>query len=273
MYTLDPIHPVYSTVLEIVAVHPNITTAEIFEQLQTMKIELSLPQLYRIITRMIDTQIVVKVHGKLSLNLMWISYIEFIAARAKRIMQHTDEFVLNEGEKKVFEGHSLFDVEAIWNHILVSLYRMVQVKEIHKYYSHAWWQIGRNAEEISFYKQLKDRGIQCQWVIGADTFLDRLGAAHINEVYESVTTKQPPFPKDGYNLNVYGDYIVECILPDKISKRFEYFFTQVRSEEAFSQDVFLDIFSMRGKYKVTVWKNKKQAALLRATLAAYFGTK
>jgi hypothetical protein len=271
MYTLDPIHPVYSSVIELIAVYPQITTAELYEHLtKKQKIALSLPQLYRIITRMIDSQIIIKVHGKLTLNLMWISYIEFIAGRAKRIIQHNDEFPLMEGEKKMYQAGSMFDLEAIWNHILVSLYRLLQEKEIYKYYSHAWWQIGRNAEEINFYKQLKERGIQSHWVFGADSFLDRKGAAHINQVFDSVLTKEPPFPKDGYNMNVYGEYIVECILPEKISKRLSYFFEHVRTEKAFDEDLFIDIFSMNAPCKITVWRNKKQANILRQKLAAHF---
>jgi hypothetical protein len=271
MFTIDPIHPVYSAVVEMVAVYPNITVSELHAHLASkLKIQISQAQLYRVVTRMVDSQILIKVHGKLVLNLMWISYVEYIAGRAKRIAQHVDDFTLGMGEKRIYEARSLFDVESIWNHVLVSLYRKIQEKQLHKYYSHAWWQLGRNAEEISFYKQLKDRGIDCHWLFGSDSFLDRIGAERIREVFPATTTTSPPFPHDNYNLNVYGEYIIECILPEKISKHFAFFFEKVETLKEFDHDMFMDIFGMRGKYKVTVWRNKKQADALRAKLATYF---
>ncbi|NOS67730.1 MAG: hypothetical protein HOO67_05205 [Candidatus Peribacteraceae bacterium] len=271
MFLFDPIHPVFSAIVETVAVRPRITIAELHEHLRkTSGMKVSVAHLYRIVTRMAENQILVKSHRQLSLNLMWVSYVEFIAGRAKRLHQHVVEYPLREGEKRVLEAHSLLDVEALWNHILVSLYGVTKEKQLYKYYSHAWWQLGRNAEEITFYKQLKERGVDCRWVFGCDTFLDEFGAKRVREVYEAVTTANPPFPRDGYNLNVYGEYIVECLLPEKIAKHFSFFFEKVKAAKEFDQELFLDIFSMRGKYKITVWRNPKQADVLRQKLRTYF---
>jgi hypothetical protein len=271
MFTIDPIHPIYSAVVEMVAVYPQITIGELHDHLKKkMKLQISLAHLYRVVTRMIDGQILIKNHGKLSLNLMWVSYVEFIAGRAKRILQHAEDFSLRPGERKTYEAHSLLDVEAVWNHVLVSLYRSLKEKTIHKYYSHAWWQLGRNAEEISFYKRLKEGGIECHWVFGSDSFLDQVGAKRVNEVFTGVAAKDAPFPIEGYNLNVYGEYVIECILPDKICRHFDLFFGNVKSMKEFDHELFLDIFGMRGKYKVTVWRNAKQADLLRKKLLTYF---
>ena len=267
MFSLDPIHPIYSAIVELVAVRPGMTIGELAAQLQkNMKIKISLAHVYRIVTRMLDTQVLIKVHGTLSLNLMWVSYIEFVASRAKRIIQHTDDFPLKQGEKRTYDAKSLFDVEAIWNHILVSLYRETKEMKLHKYYSHAWWQLGRSAEEITFYKQLKQHGIDCHWLFGSDTFLDRVGAKRVNEVFRAITTNRPPFPKNGYNLSIYGDTIIECILPEKIDKHFQFFFDHVKTMKQFDDELFIDIFSMRASYKVTVWRNAKQAQILRQNI-------
>lgn len=270
MFSVDPIHPIFSAVIEVVAVTPRVTIAELHAKLKKAGVKVSLANLYRVVTRMVDKQILLKVKGELTINLMWVSYLEFIAGRAKRIMQHSDEFPLAVGEKRTYAVKTLFDVEAVWNHVLVSLYRMLQVKELHKYYSHAWWQLGRNAEEISFYKQLKERGIECRWVIGDDTFLDKVGAERIREVFPAVTLSEQPFPKHGYNLNVYGDYIVECILPDNVEKHFAFLFKKTTNMKEFDPAFFTDLFSLRGNFKVTVWRNAKQAKALRESLTRYF---
>ncbi len=271
MFTIDPIHPIYSAVVEAVAVYPHITINELHEHLREhKKIDLSLSHLYRVVTRMVDMQVLIRVRGKLSVNLMWISYLEFIAERAKRVLQHDTDFPLKPGEKRVFPAHSFLDVEAIWNHALVSLYRVTQEKELYKYYSHAWWQLGRNAEEMTFYKKLQQSGIDCHWVFGSKTFLDEAGAARVREVFPALTVESAPFPHSGYCLNVYGEYIIECVLPEKISRHFDFFFERVKSMEAFDHDLFLDMFTMRGKYKVTVWRNAKQAEILRNKIKGLF---
>ncbi|MBI3619317.1 hypothetical protein HY213_04785 [Candidatus Peregrinibacteria bacterium] len=271
MFALDPIHPLYSAIIDMVAVYPQCTIAQLHEHLRSKrKVTVSLPQLYRVVTRMLNGQILIKIEGTLSLNLMWVSYLEFLAGRAKRILQRVEEFPLRLGEKKVYLAHSFLDIEAIWNHVLVSLYRLLQERTLYKYYSHAWWQLGRNAEEIGFYKELKEAGIDCHWVFGNDTALDRIGAQRIHEVFPAVTAKGAPFPSAGYNLNVYGEYVIECILPEKIARHFAFFFDRVKTMEEFDHDLFLDIFTMRGSYKLTVWRNAKQAELLRGKLRKYF---
>lgn len=274
MFTIDPIHPIYSAVVETIAVYPQITINELHARLKKDgKLDVSLSHLYRVVTRMVDTQVLIRVNGKLSLNLMWVSYLEFIADRAKKIMQHVTDLPLEPGEKRVYNAHTLFDVEAIWNHVLVSLYRATQEKQLFKYYSHAWWQLGRNAEEMSFYERLKERGIECHWMFGHDSFLDKVGAKRVQEVFPAILADEAPFPSDGYNLNVYGEYVVECILPEKVCKHFNFFFDQVKDLKTFDEGLFLDVFAMRGKYKVTVWRNAEQANLLRAKLRPYFAKK
>lgn len=271
MFTIDPIHPVYSAIIEMVAVYPNISIGVVHQKLQkNLSINISSAQLYRVITRMVDSQILIKIDGKLTVNLMWVSYVEFIASRAKKVLQNTDDFPLRVGEKKIYTANSLLDLEAIWNHILVSLYRLLQEKNLFKYYSHAWWQLGRNAEEIDFYRQLQTKGIECHWVFGSNTFLDQHGANRIREVFPAVTLNEAPFPKEGYSLAVYGEYIIESIMPEKTIRNFSHFFHSTTSIEGFDEDLFLDIFAMRAKYKLSVWRNAKQAALLQKKLHTFF---
>ena len=219
MFSIDPIHPIYSAIIEILVLHPNTTIAQLHERLQKYnKVKTSLSHLYRIVNRMIDNQIIVRIKGALSLNSMWVSYVEFIASKASKATSNVNITTLQSGEKQLHKANSMLDVEAIWNHILVNLYRSTQHKQIFKYYSHAWWQLGRNAEETSFYRALKARGIDCKWVLGSQTPLDMHGAERINSVYSCVTTNNAPFLHDGYCLNVFGDYILECILPKNIAK-------------------------------------------------------
>ncbi len=128
---------------------------------------------------------------------MWVSYVEFMAQRTKRIIGNKDQENLDSSKKQIYRVDTLFDVEALWNHLLVSLYRKTGHKTLFKYYSHAWLQLGRNAEELEFYERLRKSGIECHWIFGNDTPLDRIGAARVGRVFPAVTTRNAPFPEDG----------------------------------------------------------------------------
>lgn len=276
MFCLDPLHPIFNAILDIVSKSPGISMSELHSQLTKEKhIDVSLQHLYRTVTRMTDEQILLKTKGKVSVNLMWASYLQFFAEQTRKAAVHSQKntpmLPLKEGERKVFELDTLADVETIWNHVLVQLYGMTpDVKMLFKYYSHAWWQLSDKTGQKEMYKRIADAGIRCHWLFGSTSFLDKHTAEINNKVFLAKCTDAPPFPAEGYNTNVYGDYILECIFPDNIAKHFAFLFRSVKSMEEFDARLVADLFSMKGKFKVTVWRNWRQAETVRAKIAQYF---
>ena len=65
-------------------------------------------------------------------------------------------------------------------------------------------------------------------------------------------TEAPPFPKEGFCLNLLDDYILECLLPEAISKHFLYFFQTVTSLNEFNPEMFFDVFTMRARFKLSI---------------------
>ncbi len=276
MFCLDPLHPIFNAILDIVSESPGISMGDLHARLtKEKKVDVSLQHLYRTVTRMMDEQILLKTKGKVSINLMWASYLQFFAEQTKRAavdqQKNMPMFPLKEGERKVFELDTLVDVETIWNHVLVQLHRLTpDVKTLHKFYSHAWWQLGDKAGQKELYKRIADSGIRCHWLFGSTSFLDKHVAEQNQKVFLAKCTDEPPFPPEGYNTNVYGEYILECIFPEKIASHFAFLFRSVNSMDEFMPDLLTDIFKMKAEYKVTVWRNWRQADTIRAKIAAYF---
>ncbi len=277
MHCLDPLHPLFNAILEAVAAKPGITMGELHAVLKKNKnadANVSLQHLYRVVTRMIDEQILLKLKGKLSLNLMWISYVEFFAQRAQKntleMLAKDEMFPLKDGQRRSFTAESLTSVETIWNHLLVQLYRVTQEKNLYKYNSHAWMQLGKHTIDRQFYEQLSARGIVCRWLFGNDTPLDRYGIAQNNPVFPSVIAPNPPFPTEGYSLTVYGEYMIECFLPENVASHLGKLFASAKDEKTFDRQVLLDLFSLKAKYKVTVWRNAEQAEILKKKMGFYF---
>ncbi len=277
MFVLDPLHPLFTAVLDIVASNPGIAMGELHAKLLKRRekdVRVTLQHAYRVVTRLIDEQILLKTKGKLSVNLMWLSYVEFFAEKAKKTIgasaHKANVLPLEPNKRATFHASTLLDVQTIWNHLLVQLNRMTQEKFLFKYYSHAWWQVGRNALDAEFYRRIRDKGVHCYWLYGGDTFLDHSAANENQDLFETRIVQDAPFPNDGYNVNVYGEYIMECIFPDKIARQLGFLFESVGSKEKFDEDLLADIFAEKAEYKVTLWRHKKQAATVRAQIAKYF---
>lgn len=276
MFTLDPLHPIFNAILDVVSDQPGITVGALHARLREKNIDVSLQHVYRTITRMTDEQILVKTKGNVSINLMWASYLQFFAEKTKRaavdMQKNTPLFPLQVGERKVFAFDTLADVENMWNHVLVQLYRLTpDEKMLLKYYSHAWWQLGDKPGQRALYKRIADAGIRCHWLFGSTSALDKHVAEQNQKVFHAKCTDTPPFPAQGYNINVYGEYVLECIFPKNIRSHFEMLFASSGKLDANTQHVVADLFRMRDTFKLTVWRNKKQADTVRAKIAEYFG--
>jgi hypothetical protein len=275
MFVLDPLHPIFNAIVGIVSEKPDITMAELHAALKKRKVDTSLQHLYRTVARLVEGQLLLKSGKKLSLNLMWLSYLQFFADQAKNSLAERrskeSTFPLKEGERRTYEAGTLLEVQTIWNHQLIQLHRMQrEEKYLFKYYSHAWWQVGKHALDLEFYRTIKAKGVSCYWLYGHGTFLDTYAMESLKGLADLRSAEKPPFPEEGYNLNIYGEYIFECVFPEKVANHLGLLFHGVTSLKAFDEDMLADIFAIEAPFKVTVWRNAKQAAALRAKILRHF---
>lgn len=274
MFCLDPLHPLYTAVLDVIGANPGVSVGELHTMLRKRRMPITLQHLYRTVNRLVDEQIVIKAGTQLSVNLMWLSYLQFFADRSKKTLLDARSaevvFPLKEGERRTFTCNSLLDLQALWNHLLVRLHRAAPARHLLKYYSHAWWQIGRYALDPAFYRYIKETGVRCHWLFGNTTFLDRHAAELHKDLMNARLVDDPPFPKEGYNLNVYGSHVFECLFPEKITKHFNFVFRTVTSLDQFDADVYNDIFLLKAPLTLKVWRNETQAAALRAKIELHF---
>ncbi len=269
MFTIDPLHPLQSAVIEILGQKGEMSVAQLHAALNARKAtNVSLQHVYRMLTQMEEQQIVVKVRGSVSLNLMWLSYLSFFTQRAMaetfRHLRMFQDFPSNEGERKTITADSFIALDTVWTHILVQLDTLLHEKRWYSYNSHAWWQLLKMDTDTSFYANLKAKGVTVLGVYGNDTPLDRLGVSLIqSDVFPTVIDPEPAFPKQGYILVVCGDYIVQSVLPDTLSRQLDFFFANTKGKASFDSSLFFDIIRMPAKCKITIWKDAKEAGQLR----------
>lgn len=272
MFRIDPSDELTSTILRTVAERPGISVADLHDTVKKKK-SVTLQHLYRKVNQLIEEEIIIKRKGMLAVNLMWLSYLEFFASEAKVALEKEKAltiFPLKQGQRVTFSADTLNGVQTLWHHLLVQLHRKQPQKKLYKYYSHSWWVWNKRTLDVAFYKKIMASGVRCLWLYGGNTSLDRAAVTMYPDLLDSRIALDTPFPDEGYNLNVYGDYIFECLFPPHISRHLKLIFASVTSKKKEDLSMFDDIFEMKGDCKITVWNNPPQAQKFQKTIERYF---
>ncbi len=273
MFRIGPTDHLYDTIIRMVSREPEISVADLHRALKKSKTSVTLQHLYRKINTLVSEEIMIKRNSKLTLNLVWLSYMEFFAteSRERLISDRTKAvFPLKKGQRISFSASTIGDVQTLWNHLLIQLHRASPQKQLYKYYSHSWWVWNKRTLDVNFYRKIYENGVRCLWLYGGNTLLDREAAQMYPDILDSCIAPDAPFPKEGYNLNVYGDYVFECIFPENIAKHLELVFRSIDSVTKEDKEFLDDIFTMRGDFTVTVWHNPQLASKLRTKIGRYF---
>jgi len=275
MTLLDPLHPLQSSILEILARGQGITMAQLHQALiKQHGIRISLQNLYRTVGQMVEKQILVREGKKLSLNFVWITHQMTFSETIRQTYLHTQtasELPDKEDDRREFSADSLMGLDPIWNDLLTRIAASGTDEGFYEYVSHPYYYLGKRETETRFYQGLTERDISCFTLHGNDSFLDRYGNKLVTlEGVQSITASDTGFPTEGYVLSLYGGLIVECVFPPVIARHFAVFFQTVQAIEQFDAELFSSIFKMRARCKLTVRKSKKDAEKLQAKIAAFF---
>ncbi len=279
MPSLDPLHPLQSTVLEILAHSPSISTDALRKMLKkNAGLSPSVATLYRLLKELESEQVIVRSHGSIQLNAVWISHIARFVEEARNLQKKNltsakELKAIRDGERITIVADSLQDLDPAWNHSLLELAHIENQKTWYMYNSHPWYSLGMPATEQRLYQGLANEGVQQCILYGNDTFLDQYGMKAIRvQGMGSMCTDHSPLPKEGYALWLCGDYLVDCVMPEAISTYFGFFFKTVEAIDQFDPALFSDVFRMRAKCTLNIRKDIAEARQIRKMLEKFFGS-
>lgn len=277
MFALLPGQPIQTAILELLSVSPEMSLSEMHAKLKTGHgVRISLQHLYRVIGEMIEGKQLIKVKTKVSVNLMWIAYVELAARRVKERMiassLDSDDLPQRDGGHKQYTADSLLELEAIWSHLLVQIDALSKTKEWYAYNSHALLHPAKGGLDLSTYRDISARGITCCLLYGNDTALDRAALAQVQTLpgFRAAISTDTPFPREGYTLNVSGDYMLDCVFPESVTKHLQMLFASTTPDSTIDPQLFASIFSLKGTCQITVRKNSLQAKGLREKIKMFF---
>jgi len=273
---LDPLHPLPSCILESLSSHKDISIEELHDNLKRdFAIKCSRQNLYRTVSLLIENQVLVRAHGKLSLNLVWVSHLVELGDTLKHNYQRVEENnfwgTLKEGQSREFHADSLINLDPVWNDGLLQLVQLSTLKEWYVYNSHPWYSLGMLETEVRLYKSIVASGINCHMLYGNNSFLDIYGQKKRKvEGFHTAIAKVSQFHEEGHALWACDDFVVECVMPPVISKHFAFFFQNVKAIEDFDPQLFSDVFRMKARCKIKFSRKAKEAERYRRILSKYF---
>ncbi|MSR67967.1 hypothetical protein EXS65_04060 [Candidatus Peribacteria bacterium] len=277
MFCFDPSNPLLNAVLEIVAEAPSLPVRDLHARIEKDKrYPVTIQHLYRIVNRLIEAQMLLKEKGNLTLNRIWLSQLGHFAASAAGQLEKDQvsslSLPLQSGQHVVIRTDSLLGLQAMWYHTLAQLYTHLkkQPTEIVKYYSHAWWLLGNDDSTEKFLQAVSLLDISCYWLIGNKTAMDTEAVRQYKHVFPIRAESRTPFPSEGYCVNVFGEYILECIFPKAIAMQFHLLFSGKKVKREDSLELLKDLSGIKARYSMKFWRNAELAQEIRSKVKRYF---
>lgn len=247
--------------IKILSKQNKLNTLQALKYLQK-KHTISRPNFYKIISKLLKRQVLVKKWKELSLNaIRMMEYLDLAESIRQNIRWNTILRRLNIGETQRFEWDSLGWIDALYWDIYLRLATWLKPDMIYHYQSHPHHSLAFLDKEIQFWENMKKTKSQNLMVYGNNDFLDQHGAKFVRIHWwaKTVTIKQNFFPEDWYILVVIGDYVVDMTFPDTVSKGFKFFFNTVNSIDEFHQDLYTSLFHQKNKFVINVSNDPRRA--------------
>lgn len=238
------------------------------------QIPTSLPNLYKVVAELLDKQILLKSQKKLSLHTIWIKNIWSIYEKIEpRLKELPPSLTLELWETKLFYSDTLQNLDSVWRNVLHYFSEnTADVQTLYIYNSHPYHVLWSFETESAGFKTLSRYGEQAvHFLFGNETFLDKYGAELLEQSGCVCTfSGKTPFATQGHFINIYGDYILEVVLPLAISNYFEVYFQTVQDIQSFPKAMFEQLFDMKMKYNLKVSYLPEEAERLRKQIKIHF---
>ncbi len=258
--------PLQDTIIHKLITHKGISTQSL-HKLVHEEVPISLPNFYKIIEKLITNRVIMKENGKLYLHNRRILGVLDLAdeLKATYTTELTSVTQLLEGQSVIHEANSIKALDVVWADWELSINRLYgEAEPSYMFHSHPYYILGAKETEFAFWKQVAK--MSTFYYLCANTkFLDIYGAKLYEEAgaVKSLASDATPFLKEGYCITTVGDFVFEVLYPTEISDYFKIFFDTIKELKDFNAELFHRIFEMKANCKLTLRRDKAQAAMTR----------
>lgn len=226
--------------------------------------------------RSLRSQEKVAVHGKrVALNSVWVDRMldYFTVAREHYASGGRGDFLdLADGEKVQYFFRDPVQTDTFWSHAYAILSNAVSFdRPLYLYNPHDWFLLARHENERALIDAVLKTNRQYYMTVGHRTPLDRAIANEFDgERAQYHMADEPPFQKENYYLNIFGDYLIEVFIDTKIAAQLDAFYAKHKDYNPAAQEELAKIIQSRGRSKLVISRNAKKASRLAAMLKKSF---
>lgn len=252
-------------------------TIDLIKRIKNVRPKTTKQAVYLILRKLKEKE-AININKKIvSLNTLWIRRLsEFVKTANQTYFGNSfvSEYFTNlkEREKIRYYFNDSKQMDSFWAHVLITLLEISSVNAHDFVYApHYWFYIARRESEDDFYKIFLELNKKAFILIGNDTFLDRdFKKNSFNKNVQIHTISSSEFKKNNYYMNVVGDYIIEVLMDENISKKINEFYSKTREVDSLDKEELKRIISQLGKSKFVISRNKAKAKRMKNKFKKYF---
>lgn len=232
--------------------------------------------IYKELAKLQKQGVVVKLRDTYSLTWTWIVGIGDFAEETRNTYLSCDTlfFPRKEGERFVWQFHSLPAVDDFWGHLFVALLAETKESQVFEWIPHPWFELIHESKEDAFRRALRAQKSKIYMCVGGDRYLDRLVEKRWHpSIYQYSFAKGPFHHLRNVYFDVIGDYILSFSFPKAFAKEMDSFYQRISGSRDLEVPEIFNLITRRTPVKVSIELNKIKSAQRRNALAKYFGVR
>lgn len=125
--------------------------------------------------------------------------------------------------------------------------------------------------ESSNFKQMGNQSGKVYFLTGNETFLDNYGIELLRmQGTDVASSDKVKFLREGYCVNIVGDYIIEVLFPDTLTQYFKVFFDNTKKIDDFNSEMFHNIFRIKAECKLILRRSASQSTTFKKEIKKFF---
>lgn len=251
-------------------------TTDLLARIQSVRKGTTKQALYQILRKLKKDEVVILRSKMVSLSHIWINKMtEYFTSAQKyySTSEHSNEdfMKLIDGEKISYTFKNPNASDIFWGHAFGILSENTKNEPIYIYDPHEWFMLVRNESEKHLFEEVvKSRKQLFVFIDNKDPFDVQLKSEFDGKMVQYHAQKIRLFKKENYYVNIFGDFILEAWIDEKVSKDIDNFYKTYSSLTEESKNVLNKIVQQEGRNKISISRNKRKSATLKKKLSKYF---
>ncbi len=241
--------------LNLLWTHKNITAKQLHKDMQK-KWDITLTQVYNLLQNLQKHQIISKKKAQVSLNIEWLQGLKQYATTATNILSTENPYKkFKTWEVRYIKAQSLSQMDSLWTNHYFKILEASKSKDLYFYNSHPVHVLCSPETEKHFLRVLASSH-QIYYLIGNNFELDNFACKEIMAqwVQSVCCNTDNSFLKNGYIINIIGDFILEFYFPSVLTDYISLIFSHLRPNTDTFQKIS-NIYNTNYNLKIRVTKN------------------